>query len=420
MFASYNILDYNTAMHTQTITCPDCGPTPAIHFVEKSSSIIEWITEPLDSVLFSFLPHTPTRPPKYTGIFLLWLYRAAAFVRIAKLTTDYSSDDTDRLKTMWDAARKHGVLLHRLRLLNRPTEFFIAQYKKYTWAFTSLPRPFGYKNTGKDWMDSKEKMREHFAPAGIPIAKGGSVFSWRAARRLFNDIKGMVITKPTYGSRSRHTILHIQTEEQLRHGFVVAKKMGPWVVIEQELPGSVYRAAVIAGKVVAVLRRDPPQVLGDGVHTIQELVTIANQDGRRHGPTFHEITIDADALSELQYQQLTLESVPEKNMVVRLAQKVGRSNGGTNVDVTDTTHPENIALFEKVLEVLDDSLVGIDCIMPDIAKPWHEQLPCGIIECNSVPFLDLHHYPFEGKVRDTAGALWDAVLQSLTYKKKPV
>ena len=92
-----------------------------------------------------------------------------------------------------------------------------------------------------------------------------------------------------------------------------------------------------------------------------------------------------------------------------LNQKVSRSYGATTSDMTQITHPENTKLFEKIARVLGDSLVGIDFIISDISKSWMEQKRCGVIECNSLPFLDLHHYPFVGMPRDAAGALLDAV-----------
>ena len=112
-------------------------------------------------------------------------------------------------------------------------------------------------------------------------------------------------------------------------------------------------------------------------------------------------------------QRLNWDDIPKKGKVVTLGDKVGRATGASTTDVTDIIHPENIKLLQRIHSILQDPLVGIDFIMEDISKPWSEQnkngLKCGIIECNSMPFIDLHHYPLFGKPRNVAGALWDII-----------
>ena len=58
--------------------------------------------------------------------------------------------------------------------------------------------------------------------------------------------------------------------------------------------------------------------------------------------------------------------------------------------------------------MLDDPLVGVDFMMDDMARSWKEQ-KCGVIECNSLPFIDLHHFPLKGPARNAAGNVWDLI-----------
>ncbi|MDO8590777.1 MAG: hypothetical protein Q7R65_02225, partial [bacterium] len=129
----------------------------------------------------------------------------------------------------------------------------------------------------------------------------------------------------------------------------------------------------------------------------------------RHGGIFHEIEMGGEAGAELVRQKLTWESVPKKGRFVALNQKVGRGQGGSNTEMISKVHPENVKLFEKLAKVIGDSLVGVDFIMQDIEKPWTEQELCGAIECNSLPFLDLHHMPLYGETLDPSSALWGIV-----------
>ena len=69
-----------------------------------------------------------------------------------------------------------------------------------------------------------------------------------------------------------------------------------------------------------------------------------------------------------------------------------------------------MTMLEHVAKFLDDPLVGVDFIIEDITKSWREEQHCGIIECNSLPFIDLHHYVMFGKPQNVAGKLWDLIL----------
>ena len=276
--------------------------------------------------------------------------------------------------------------------------------------FLDLPRPGDASSAGFAWMDDKEMVRERLSAAGVPTARGGIVTSIAQARALFERLRPPIITNPEIGSRSRHTTTHIHTEEELIQGSEKAAVLSPWVIVEEEEVGFVYRGTVVGGKLVAVLRREPPMVIADGIQTVAELIESENKNPRRDGTIFHRIEIDDEAHAELIRQGVTLESVPEKGIVVTLSQKATRGIGGGTTDMTDVIHADNRTMLEAAAAVVNDPLIGIDFIIPDVTKSWREQERSGIIECNSMPFIDLHHYPLVGSPRNVAGALWDIVI----------
>jgi cyanophycin synthetase len=231
----------------------------------------------------------------------------------------------------------------------------------------------------------------------------------REARRIFSELRPPVIAKPSSGSGSRHTTLHIDDEAALERGFRVAKQVAPSVVIEEELVGPVYRATVVDGRFAAALRRDQPHVVGDGRSTVEELVARANEHPGRQGPYFHRMLLNDAARTELAWQGYLPETVLPEGARAVLHQKINWSLGGTTCDVTDDVHPDNVALFEEVAGTLRAPIVGIDFIIADIGRSWREQERCGILECNSMPFYDNHHLPFEGQPRDVARLVWDMV-----------
>ena len=103
----------------------------------------------------------------------------------------------------------------------------------------------------------------------------------------------------------------------------------------------------------------------------------------------------------------TRDSIPARGETVILNEHISRYYGGSTSDFTDRVHPDNATLFRHLADVLGDSLVGVDFIIGDMEKSWREQKLCGVIECNSLPNIDLHHDVLYGENRDIGGLLLD-------------
>ncbi len=319
------------------------------------------------------------------------------------------SKDTLRTKCFWQEAKKRGIKMVEFKM-GPIKDTFIAEYRGKTIVFDGLPRPDTLSSDALTWMDNKGIMKAKFMKEGLPVARGGVAFTKRRALCIFESLKKPVVTKPNLGSRSRHTLIHIDTPEKLIYGFKKAKKLSPLVVVEEELRGYLFRGTLIGGKLAGVVKRDQPQVVGDGIHTLRELMDEENKRPERAGPIFHKIVIDPDAEIELRREGITMNDIPKKGQIVTFSQKTSRGIGGTTTEVTNIVHPENVAMLEHVGHFLSDPLVGVDFIMEDISKSWQEEQHCGIIECNSLPFIDLHHYPLNGRPNNVAAKLWDLVL----------
>lgn len=388
--------------------CEECGGEAIFHELTYWSLLIDEVVRPIiaPGPILRFFGHA------FYGIERLVTPAIFSFLVAIGLAKriDEPDEHTMLLALMiWEEAKARGIRMWEFRLFNLPRNIFVATYpdgKRI--AFEGIPEPKG-GNKRVWWMDNKAILKQKFSKLGLPIASGGSAYGLKHARSIYDRVTPPVIAKPYAGSASRHTVLHIDTPEELERGFKVAKQVAPFVVIEEELVGPVFRATVVDGKLSATLRRDPPAVIGDGTHTVRELVLKENKDPQRGGPYFHPIRLDEAAEKELAWQDLTFDSVPEKGRRVLLHQKVNWSVGGTTTDVTDEVHPDNTVLFEETARVLKAPIVGIDFIIEDIARSWKEQDRSGILECNSMPFFDNHHLPYRGKPRNVAADIWDMV-----------
>jgi D-alanine-D-alanine ligase-like ATP-grasp enzyme len=391
--------------------CPECGPAEVNHFITKWSQLLEIISLKFTKPLTPIVRFFTTKFYVQIDFITYWFLKFLGFLRLVKLMKEPSSElDTDRTKGIWESGKKMGAKISEVWVWGRPINIFLAKLPNgKEMIFEGLPRP-GAPKEALEWMDDKSEVKKRLGKAGFPVPKGGAFFLFSSAKRFFNKFGKTVIAKPVFGSRSRHTRIHIKDENFLKESFFVAKQICPFVSIEEELQGLVHRVVLIGGKCVAVLRRDPPYVIGDGKHTIKELINKANDDHRRKG-VFHEIPVNFELDMELKNQGFSLEFVPGPNVWVSVGTKIGRSQGGVNTDVTEMLNLKNKMMFEKMAKFIDDPLMGVDFIIKDISKPYDEQMPCGVIELNSIPFLDLHMYPFEGKKRDLFTLLWQEVLK---------
>jgi hypothetical protein len=386
--------------------CKDCEPAQEIHFIAYLSVVLGWLDQPFFDFMELLFKNTAE---KISNKITIPFFRTMVFLRLGYFSDQPDEKDTWRTKCFWEEAQRRGIKMREFHL-GPVRDAFIAKYKDKTIIFDGLPRPDMEESAALKWMDNKGIMKEKFLKEGLPVAKGGTAFTKRKALKIFNSLEKPVITKPNLGSRSRHTLIHIDTPEKLVYGFRKAKKLSPLVVVEEELRGFLFRGTLIGGKLAGVVRRDQPEVVGDGIHTLQELFDKENERPERKGPIFHKIIIDPDAEKELQRENISMQDVPTKGRIVTFSQKTSRGIGGTTTEVTDIIHPDNIEMLEHVGRFLNDPLVGVDFIIEDITKSWKEEQHCGIIECNSLPFIDLHHYVMFGQPNNVAGKLWDLVL----------
>ncbi|KKT01195.1 MAG: hypothetical protein UW07_C0051G0004 [Candidatus Nomurabacteria bacterium GW2011_GWF2_43_8] len=392
--------------------CKDCEPAQEIHVIAYLSVVLGWLDQPFFDLMELLFKNTAE---KISNKITVPFFKTMAFLKLGYFSDQPDDKDTWRTKCFWEEAKQRGIKMREFHL-GPVRDAFIAEYKGKTIIFDGLPRPGVEESAALKWMDNKGIMKEKFLKEGLPVAKGGVAFTKRKALKIFNALEKPVITKPNLGSRSRHTLIHIDTPEKLVYGFRKAKKLSPLVVIEEELRGYLFRGTLIGGKLVGIVRRDQPEVVGDGVRTLQELFDEENERPERKGPIFHKIVIDPDAEAELAREGITMKDIPAKGRIVTFSQKTSRGIGGTTTEVTDIVHPDNREMLEHVGRFLDDPLVGADFIIEDITKSWKEparaggEQHCGIIECNSLPFIDLHHYPLFGRPNNIAGKLWDLVL----------
>ena len=395
-------------------SCPDCGEYPVNHANEWFLALSDSLSTPIVMFFEKAVSRVKPRLVKYMpDRAAMLLFHTLATARLGEIMNDVDEYDSGRNRWLWDSAKRRGILMRQFRFLGKPdgVNFFVAEHNGMTIAFEGLPRPDRGISKSLDWMDNKAILKKKFLAARIPMAQGRACSTYRQALRTMRAVGAPVITKPHIGSRSRHSTVGIKTPEDLAVGFRKAQQLSPWIIVEQELQGYLFRVLLVRGKIAGIIRREQAHVVGDAVSTVRSLVEAENKNPRRAGPTFHALPTDAGVDDELARQNLKWDSILARGEVVNLNGHISRYYGGSTTDFTDRVHPENKILFERIAEVLGDSLVGMDFIIGDMERSWREQKLCGVIECNSLPNIDLHHDVLYGENRDVGGLLLDIAFE---------
>jgi len=220
----------------------------------------------------------------------------------------------------------------------------------------------------------------------------------------FNQFPCVVKPLDNYGGKG--ITVNITNNTDLEKAIELAcdnsKKYKDRCLVQEMVYGSEeYRVLVIGHKDVFLVKRTPFRVIGDGKHSIQELIQIYNDNVVKIDKTRY-VRIGESMRNILQEKSLKLDYIPQNQEIIQLSYKANSHDGGSSEEMTGFL-PESLKQFAIKLS-LDFNLpiVGIDIITNDINNPNQ----C-ILELNLNPGLNIHIAPTFGKPTQPQKAIID-------------
>ncbi|EAM47724.1 cyanophycin synthetase [Crocosphaera watsonii WH 8501] len=271
----------------------------------------------------------------------------------------------------------------------------------------------------------KEATKTILLDAGVPVPRGTTIQFFEELESAIADVGGYpIVIKPLDANHGRGITIDVNSWEDAEEAYDLASKESKTrsVIVERFYKGSDHRLLVINGKLVAVAERVPASVVGDGQHTIEELIAITNEDPRRgegHDNVLTKIKVDKTSLAILDKQGLRLETVLDKGEVAYLRATANLSTGGVPIDRTDEIHPQNLWMAERVSKIIGLDIMGIDVVTPDISKPLQE-VDGVIVEVNAAPGFRMHVAPSQGLSRNVAAPVMDMLFPPDTPSRVPI
>ncbi|MDB5188027.1 MAG: cyanophycin synthetase [Candidatus Kaiserbacteria bacterium] len=390
--------------------CEACGISPVNHSKQYISSGADSLTS--SALYFTYqvkpLQKILSLNESLKRLCVRTVFAVAIWLGVIKLDSNIPTLDSTRTKVVIDEAKKLGISVEQMIFDGRRTDRFRALVQGKHIYFESLPIPDGRGSLAYLWMDDKYLLKKFFVRHSIPVPFVQSHTSLQDIKNFFDNptVPRTVIVKPRFGSLDRHTTTRISTQNELERAFVSAQLICPQVCIEEHLEGGVSRATCIDGKLEGFFTADAPYVMGDGIRSIEELIREINiSKPDRLG----DVIVSSEIIGYLSRTNFTINSVPKAGQRVQLSHYAGRQFGGYTREILPTVHPDLRAQIERAACVLGVSVVGFDLIIPDPEQDPAQQ-KWGIIEANSLPFIDLHYYALVGH-SNPAKALWELWLR---------
>lgn len=315
------------------------------------------------------------------------------------------------LKIYIDAAKKLGI---KYRVLE-PLKLVEFSHKDKEWRIFQSRTPI---NTSVAWRITKYKniTSKILKLNNLPVPKQETFSSKDDAVKFFNKktFKDLVV-KPRHGLGGKGVSIKPKSLQEFKGAIDLAFESDKKVIVEEFIKGVDYRILVLDGKVLAVAKRLPALIVGNGKDTIETLVKEENAK-RETDSKKSKILFDEASRNVLIEKGLNNDSVPQKDEVIYLRRNSNLSTGGTTIDRTDLIHPDNAELAIQATQTVGLVLCDVDLIINDISKSYKIQ-NCAVNELNDNPGLRIHLYPTEGEAREVDTTILEYIKDNVPNQK---
>ncbi|NET48174.1 MAG: cyanophycin synthetase [Merismopedia sp. SIO2A8] len=269
----------------------------------------------------------------------------------------------------------------------------------------------------------KESTKRILRNSGVPVPVGDVIYYLDDLADTIERVGGYpVVIKPLDGNHGRGITINIETWEQAEAAYEAARDVSSGVIVERFYRGRDHRLLVVNHKLVAVAERVPAHVIGNGQSTIEELIEETNRDPRRgegHENILTRLQVDRTTWDFLDKKGYSLDTVLDAGEVFYLRSTANLSTGGIAIDRTDSIHPENIWIAERVSRIIGLDIAGIDVVTSDISQPLRA-VDGVIVEVNAAPGLRMHFAPSEGIARNVAEPILNMLFPPGTPTRIPI
>lgn len=408
----------------EPLGCYYCYPEVTNHAQEKFNSVlIAYINRP-----FSFVINLLTlyKLRNFTYNYLTCTIRALLKLDKIKQHDEINRNQSvNRIKLLWDEAKTRGLKLYSFSMGQQQLLSFLLKYNGKNYYFhyspmTLLHKHFNNKFKDPAIYDDKFLFKKLLIKNQFPHPQGKLFVSKRRALNYGKKLGFPLVVKPAASSLSNHVVLNISNESALINAINTAKIIDMRIIVEEFINGEVHRVICLNNTILVCSKRQQASITGDGLSTINELMEQFNTNLSRKiiepigAELYKKTQTNKYFINYFKKQGVNLNTVLAYGQKIYLSDKTTGRHAAEVINVTEHICADNSQLFLKLHNTLGVAMSAVDVICENIAQPWHKQ-SFAILENNSTPAIEVHHYPLDGEPINVAKAIWDFVLHNLDY-----
>lgn len=256
------------------------------------------------------------------------------------------------------------------------------------------------------WMTRQFLHRKKISHAkGILLKRGFEIGSLECAHLP-------AVVKPADTDHGIAVATNIKTRNELLSAIENAFKFSEKVIVEEFFTGQEYRFLVIDFYVRAIACREPANVTGDGMQTIQQLIDKKNVGrGVDYRHPLLKIKVDDEVKRHLSALSLNTETILKAGEKVYLRKNSNLSTGGDSIDVTEDIPDFYKEVAIRAAQSAGLKIAGIDIIIKglDITPSPENYI---VVELNAPAMLSMHNFPYIGENRHVEKYVLDSILNS--------
>ena len=201
------------------------------------------------------------------------------------------------------------------------------------------------------------------------------------------QIQYPVIVKPINGTFGLDVHINIENDQELQNVLNELKnsKFNRFMM-EEYIEGDVYRIFVFKNKIIDIVKREKPYVIGNGNCNLKKLIENKNEKLIQKG-LFPTNNLSSKYLA---IQGVNMNSIIPVNKKIYISQVINMHNGAPIQRIDISKVPQiNQKLFIDVGKSLKINCYGLDYISKDISQPFNEDKNV-ILEVNGTPDTEIH------------------------------